>query len=297
MKSIGDNVIRIAGVFNPKDLESLDLKVYEEFKPVAIVRDLVTIKDDDPPWAEVISYDKIERVGVHGAGLGVEPGPSGVPLINAKLTRVSQAVKTISYGVFIRKSERRAAEGLGRNIETILANYVAYYLARDENTLFFYGDDDLNVQGLFDVGTPVSGLTGDWDNASGSQILEDLRKAQAVLSAIDDLRNDRIALVLSSAQKENLNKSVSTTIHQPVMQIIKENGWFPAGIFFSQTINANQGLVLSTAPEHVQLSVVQDVEREEPVRNAAGDVEIVWSLRTAGAIVRYPEAVAVLNGL
>lgn len=299
MKNIGTIVGRLNAVFSPSELEALDVQLYKEFLPQNIVRELVTIKDERNPGASVVTYKKLQLTGGPGKGFVSQTGTAGVPLVNTKLTLKANPVKDIVYGVVIGSAERDSAQSVGQNLEEVNMGIVAYFLARDENTLFFAGNTDLGVTGILSAGTAVTGTTGGWTAATaGLTIYNDVRIAYGVLAGVDGLRLDQLALVLNPIHKANLLKMLSATNpNTNALQTITASNLFPRGIFFSETIATDKGIVLSTAPEHCQLSVVKDVTRNPEVWQPNGDMVVTWTLRTAGPLLRYTESCAVLSGL
>lgn len=299
MKTIGNIVGRINAPFVPSELEELDVQLYKEFLPQAIVRNVVQIKQASNPGASVVTYKKVQLSGGPGKGFVNAVGNSGVRLVNTKTTPKANAVKEICYGVVIGSAERDAAEFVGQDLEEVNMGIVAYFLARDENDFFWSGNTDMGVSGILGLGTAVTGTTGNWAAATdGVDIYNDIVKAYGTLAAVDGLRLDQVALILHPTHKRNLLKMMSATNpNKNVLETITASGLFPAGIFYSETIPTNKGIVMSTAPEHVRLSVVKDITRNPEVWQPNGDMIVTWTLRTGGALLYYPEAAAILSGI
>jgi len=299
MKTMGTIVGRINAPFVPSELEELDVQLYKEFLPQAIVRQVVQIKQAENPGASVVTYKKVQLTGGPGKGFVNAAGNAGVRLVNTKTTPKANPVKEICYGVIISASERDAAQFAGQDIEEVNMGVVAYFLARDENDFFWSGNADMGVGGILGQGTAVTGTTGNWAAASnGITIYQDLVLAYGTLAKVDGLRLDQVALILNPVMKQHLLKMLSASNpNKNVLETITASGLFPAGIFFSETIPSNKGIVMSTAPEHCRLGVVKDITRNPEVWQANGDMIVTWTLRTAGPLLYYPEAAAILSGL
>lgn len=298
---LGKNVAIVNAVFNPGDLEHWDLRIYEEFRPHAVVREAFQLYDAPgvEPWHESLRYDMFDISGGPERGYVSSFGNAGIPIVNAKIVPKSKPVKDVIYGIILSKKERRAAAGVGRDPETVLGNFVAYLLARDENDLFFNGQTDLGVSGLSGEATAIVGTTGNWASATdASTAYEDLRKGFNVVAGQDGVRVDQLALFLHTSKKAQFGRFISNT--NPNLTLggaVQQAGWFPAGIFFTETIPSTVGYVVSVAPEHCQLGTIQDIERDDPVMLPGGGVLITWSLRTAGPVLRYPLAAGKFSGI
>lgn len=288
-------------LFNSGDLESLDLKVYEEFKPKAIVRDFCDIKTDDPPYAEYVSYDFYNLVGTVNTAIYNWGAGGAIPVVDAKTTRKTNKVVSLVKGFTLNPQELRAARGLGKNLDTVKGAVVAYHIARAENELFFLGDTNTGHLGIFnfDATREVASLAGSWDSAAGSVIISDLRKSVATITNTDGVDPSKLALVCNSGDRENLNKFVADANPvRTVKEALEAFGWFPAGIYFSETVTGGKAAVLSTQPEHIQLSVPLNIARmDQIIVQPNGAIQVNYEERCAGAIIRYASSVAILTGL
>lgn len=299
MKTIGTIIGRLNAPFVPSELEELDLELKKEFLPRAIVREFIQIKESRNPGAQVVTYKKLQLSGGPGKGFVNLAGNSGVRLVNTKATPKANPVKEICYGVLISSAERDAANFAGQDLEEVGMDTVAHYITRDENDLFFSGNADLAVDGVLTAGTAVAGTAGGWGAAAdGVTIYNDIVKAYGVLAAVDGLDLGEIALVLNPAHQANLLKMLSSTNpNKNVLETITASGLFPAGIHYSQTIPVDKGIVMSAAGSHCRLGVVKDLTRNREFWQPNGDMIVTWTLRTAGALLYYPESAAILSGI
>lgn len=293
-------VIQTEGVVLPGDLESIELQVHEEFAPRAIIRQIFAIKDDDPPYAKAISYDKIVTLGDLGAGKNALNmlGATGVKRIDAAVVRHTQAVKDFAYSIVLPVQDILAARAMGRNLETIKASLVARQMAIDEQELFLNGDANLGIQGLLGIFAAVTGTTGGWSTAAdGLTIYNDIRKAIQTLRQRDDMAQVPLVLIANPVHRENLTKFLEDS--NPVKMVteaIEANEWF-SEMYFTESMPANTVIICSNDPAHIRLSVVQDVTRGEPVYDLLGNAEVAFTYRTAGPIVYYEEAGVKITGV
>lgn len=290
-------VIRTEGVVLPGDLESLELQVHEEFAPRAIIRQIFAIKDDDPPYAAAISYDKIVTLGKVGDNAINPLGATGVKRIDAAVVRFTQAVKDFAYSITLPVRDIQAARALGRNLESIKASLVARQMAIDEQELFLAGDANLGIDGLLGIFPVATGTSGSWGTAEGLVIYNDIRTAIKALRAKDDMAQVPLILLANPVHRENLTKFLESS--NPVKlarEAIEDNEWF-AEMYFTESMPANKVIICSNDPAHVKLSVVQDVTRGEPVYDLLGNAEVAFTYRTAGPVVYYNEAGIIINGV
>lgn len=290
-------VIRTEGVVLPGDLESLELQVHEEFAPRAIVRQIFALKDDDPPYAAAISYDKVVTLGKVGDNAINPIGATGVKRIDAMIVRHTQAVRDFAYSIVLPARDVQAARALGRNLDSIKASLVARQMALDEQELFLNGDANLGIDGLLGVFPVATGTTGGWDAAAGLVIYNDIRTAIKVLRAKDDMAQVPLILLANPKHRENLTKFLENDSPiKLVREAIEDNEWF-SEMHFTETMPNNKVIICSNDPAHVKLSVVQDVTRGDPVYDLLGNAEVAFTYRTAGAVVYYSEAGIVINGV
>lgn len=298
MKKDIAGVIHTEGIVLPGDLESLELQVYEEFAPRAIIRKIFAIKDNDPPYATAISYDKIVTLGKTGDNALNTLGPSGIKRIDAAIVRYTQAVRDFAYSITLPVQDVKAARALGRNLESVKTSMVARQMALDEQELFLKGDSALGIQGLLTVFDTASGTTGNWSSATdGLTIYEDIRKAIATLRQKDDMAQVPLILLAHPVHRENLSKFLEADNPiKMVKEAIEANEWF-SEMYFSESMPTTKVIICSNDPAHVRLSVVQDIARGEPVYDLLGNAEVAFTYRTAGAVVYYDEAGIIINGV
>lgn len=298
MKKEIAGVIRTEGIVLPGDLESLELQVHEEFAPRAIIRQIFAIKDDDPPYAAAISYDKVVTLGKVGDNAINPLGATGIKRIDATVTRYTQAVKDFAYSIVLPVRDIQAARALGRNLETVKTSLVARQMALDEQELFLAGDANLGINGLLDIFPAASGTTGNWTSATdGLTIYNDIRIAIKALRARDDMAQVPLILLAHPTHRENLTKFLEADNPiKLVREAIEDNEWF-AEMYFTESMPANKVIICSNDPAHVKLSVVQDITRGDPVYDLLGNAEVAFTYRTAGAVVYYSEAGIIINGV
>lgn len=294
----GTNILdslRGDSVLSPEDLESIDRQVYEELLQNLVARQVVTLKSDDPPGAETVTYEFYTLVGDSNKAVYNWSAGGDIPLADMNVTRVPQRVISLVYGITINPQELRAARLVGKPIESIKARAAGYFIAKKENDLFFVGDATTGHYGIFTHPsvTRVTIPNGSWATATGDKIIEDIRALRAAISQYDGLE-PRAAVFPKSAQ-EHLEKFVSATYPvRTVMEAIKAYNWFPGGIFFSQSVPAGKFCVLDNSPRVVQLSVPMNVTRLDPVVVTPNNTfQVNYEERTAGAIIRYPQGIAI----
>lgn len=296
--------VRGDSVFYPGDLESIDLTVYSELLPLVVARNVVTLKQDDPSYAETVTYEFMQLVGDPTA-MAIYNWTAGgaVPLVGEKITRKTNNVVSFVRGYVVTPHELRAARALGKSLDTVRGGNLGYLISRDENALYFDGNADVNIKGVrnFDNSRILTPAHGDWANnaRTGLEIIADFRKGYATLTAIDGIDLSQVGCALNTKWREYLNNYVSTTYPgKSIMEAIKDFGWFPKGITFSQTINSDEMLILSSAPRHNQLSLPMNLTRQEQVVIMSnGAYQANYEERTAGAIIRYKEGIVIVNGL
>jgi hypothetical protein len=287
--------LRGDAIIFPEDLESLDKQVYEELLQNLVARQVVTLKTDDPPGAETVTYEFYTLAGdsdkaVYNWGAGGD-----IPLADANVIRVPQRVLSLVYGITINPQELRAARLVGKPIESIKARAAGYFIAKKENDLFFVGDAATGHYGIFTHPnvTRVAIPNGGWATATGDKILEDIRALRAAINRYDGI--EARAVVFPKSVQEYLEKFVSDTYPvRTVMEAIKAYNWFPGGIFFSQSVPPGKFAVLDNSPRVVQLSVPMNVTRLEPVVITPNNTyQVNYEERCAGAIIRYPQGIAI----
>jgi hypothetical protein len=304
LRSLGAQ--RQDSILTNRDLESIEATVYEVHEDELVARQAVSLKTDDGEGAETVGYDKISK---RGAAKIMNSDSEDVPLVDADIVRATQGVKSIKAGFKVTPQDIRGARQANKPIETTKAGAARRAIAESENSLFYIGETKVKAEGLVNatgITVTTAATTGTegattWDKKDSNAIIEDIRIAKFEHV---DVNPGLIAdtLELPPLQFGKLSKKIGQG-EGTIMQYLKEQNWFPAGIRSNSTLKgAGAGstdvmLTYDSRKENVQLSVPMDIMVHPAVVDKNNAQQVNLEERCAGALIRYPAAVCVTQGI
>jgi hypothetical protein len=293
-------------MFRKKDLEQIDEILYTANKEELVARAIINVDDDNHPAVETVGYDTLSE---SGAAKVTANGATDIPLVDGDIERGAQKVVTIESGFKITSQEKRAAEMLGRDIDTNKAAIARRVMAEKENSIVFEGDAELDIPGLvnaanintLDVDTDSDSDGVEWEYKTGFEIIKDIREARKKVSKRPGFIPN--VLVLPPDQYERLQDPINETNVNTVMSYLENMGWFDEIVSTSSLEGADPdgdndcGIILDNNPAYIELALPLDIYRHEEIKMDNNDIRINLEERFAGALIRYPLAVCRFDGI
>lgn len=297
--------VRNDAVLTNKDLESIDRVVYTAKEEELTARTVVNLKTDDPAGAETISYDMITRKGA--AKIFAYGGADDVPLVDMDVKRHTQRVFGVVSGFRVGVQEKRAAQMVGRAIDTMKAEAARRAVAEKENHFFYVGDAAYSAEGLVNatgIQTTVvaqnAGKTSTkWKDKTAEEIIEDIRDARKKVNKLPALNAN--TLLLPPDQYEDLDRPVnSENYSMTIRKWLQEQKWFTSIIRVPQLVSvgdadADSFVIFDSSV--VELSLPMDITRHPEVLLANLSSQVNLEERTGGAVTRYPLGICRADGI
>ena len=176
------------------------------------------------------------------------------------------------------------------------------YIACKENSIFFSGATSWGITGLLSVvgaqtySAPAGagGLTT-WTSKTALEILEDVRTIWGLIHLQDNYQCTMA--VMNTKTAVYLHQPLGTNADRTILEHIKAQGWFPAGIITSECIPTGTFVALDNRERTGRYALPLDIERGEPVQTNGFTVEIDLEERYGGAIIQKPLGVGLMTGL
>lgn len=289
----------------PEELMSIRAGLLEAPEDELLDRAVLSLKTDDPAWAEVIGFDRMTKTG---AAKIMNMQGTNIPLVDVTMERQTQRVYQIACGYRLGDMEVEMARAVGRPVEPIKTAAVRRFMAEEENSIAFNGDASVGLQGLRTLTgrlthaatqTCLAGSTHwhDCTETEGSVLLAHIRQVRALHAALTGYLP--LGLVLSQTNRELLTLFVNDQRSQTVIGLLAGLGWYNGGaaIFSSPLVSDDELISIDNRPDHVQLSITKDITPLEPFRNSPFTQIIAAEQRTAGLVGYYPMSVAILTGI
>lgn len=308
MRNLNDSAIKTDSLLREEDLRALDEEVYQKGHSELKARDIFNVKTDISAGAETVSYDKLEEMGEAKVTAN---GADDIPLVDADLERTDHGIVTIESGFKIGKQEARAAEEAGRAIDTIKAGTARRVVSKKENDVTFLGNEDrgidgaVNAEGMltYTVETNEDDSSTEWEDKTGMEIVKDLRKAKGKMNDLDGFEAQ--VLALAPAKYGELDKPLNKYNAQTVMSYLEnDTDWFEDIIEVNELSGADPddddsdvGLIIDNRRENIEMALPMDIDRQDPIKLANGDVQVNLEERFGGLIIRYPQALLRIKSL
>jgi len=314
------------GLFTQDDFLQIDNVLYTPKVEELPHRRVFSLNTSYARYAQEIGYDYYVRNG-KAKILASGGGAKDVPFVGESGGRITQKAFTIASGVRYTQDELEAIQAkraLGKGpaiqLDTLRVETARRYIFETECKLAFAGDANFGIKGIFDssfYGTDLgtmenvaqgaySGTAAEkrlWINKTSREKLTDLHTAMKTVQK-DQFYKARV-LVLPPEKYNLLALPFSDTgDSRTLLQWLNSDGmYFDQIVVTNQMKATNNGdtvdwfMVLDNDPMNVQLSLLYDIERGQPVQDIVGTVEMAVKMKTAGVIVRYPAAIYIGKGI
>jgi len=307
MKNLGDNVVKTDSLLREEDLNVLDEEIYQKGHGELKARDIFFVKTDISAGAETVSYDKLEEMGEAKVTAN---GANDIPLVDADLTRTDHGIVTIESGFKIGKQEARAAEEADRPIDTVKAGTSRRVISQKENNVSFLGNSARGIEGAvnasgmltYTVETNEAATSTNWADKTGMEIIKDLRKAKSTMNGLEGFEAQILALAPSKYGE--LDKPLNQYNAQTVMSyLMNDTDWFEDIVEVNELTGADPddgsdtGLIIDNRRENIEMVLPMEINREDPVKLANGDLQVNLEERFGGLLIRYPQALLRIKSL
>ena len=291
---VSDSILR------PEDLVSMDRQLVEPDIDALIARQILAPRTGDHEGTEVITYRELTREGA--AKIYNHVGSDNIPLVDGFTTLRSQVVRSIVMGFQVSKPERRAADMSGIDVAGQKLTDAKLYIASKENSIFFNGATSWGITGLLSVvGAQAyaapngAGGLATWTSKTALEILADVRTIWGLIELQDNYQCTMA--VMNTKTAVYLHQPLGTNADRTILEHIRAQNWFPAGIVTSECIPAGTFVALDNRERTGRYALPLDVERSEPVWVTGFAVEVDLEERYGGAIVQKPLGLGLMTGI
>lgn len=299
MKRIG-RVYVADSILRPEDLVSMDKELVRPDIDALISRQVLGARTGDHAGTEVITYRTLTREGA--AKIFNHVGADNVPLVDGFTTLRSQNVRSIVIGFQVSKQERRAADMSGIDVGGEKLADGKLYIASKENDIFFNGASAWGITGVLGLtGAQTysapngAGGSATWALKTASEVLADVRTVWGMVHLQDNYQCTMA--VMNTGTSVHLHQPLGTNADRTVIEHIRAQGWFPAGIITSESIPAGTFMVLDNRTRTGTYALPLDVERGDPYLVNGFTVEVDLEERYGGPCVKKPLGVCVMTGI
>ena len=305
------------GLLTKQDQKAIESILYEPKSNLLELnaRRIVRINTSFNPNASVIAYKVYDRKGKADV-LAVGAGANDVTFVGEDGLEFSQRVVDIATGIRYTEDEvmrHRAASVLGGGptlpIDTLRIAAARRFVAEAENKLAFVGHTKLkmkgllNAQGIFKQNAPNgAGGTPDWASKTPQEILQDIIKLRAQLQ--DSGIFEAKLLVLPPKQYNMLIQPYSSNSPISLMEWLRSQGdALPPVMKALEMKGGNNGdtvdymMMIDNDPTNVELAILRDMRIGKTYERFFDTFEIPVTERTAGVIIRHPQAIAIYKGI
>lgn len=302
-KMMNGKALQNDALLYPEDLASIEGVLYEAPESELQARRFLQMKTDDPPWVEYVGFDRLTK---SKEAKILARTATNFPLVDADVSRVMQKVFGIYSGFRVLDDDLTASRALGKAIDTTKAAIARRAVSEEEDSIAINGEPGFGIPGLLTVEGHTEHAASEknaagntyWDACTmteGAVIIAHLRQARQYIQSLPGY-NARV-LVLPSDLEEYLTYWVDSQKTTTVTDFITKAGWFPAGIFYTDALPVTKLVVLDNSPDHIRLSVPEDIRNLNTWRDSPISSLIPVRERTAGVIAYYPLSIAVVTGV
>jgi len=314
------------GLFTQDDFLQIDNVLYTPKIEELPHRKIFGLNTSYARYAKEIGYDYYKRTG-SAKILASGGGAKDVPFVGESGGRVTQKAYTIANGIRYDTDEieaiqakRALGKGPAIQLDTLRVETARRYIFETECKIAFVGNANYGIKGIFDAsfyGTNLgtkenigqgaySGTAAQkrlWVNKTSREILTDLHTA---MKTVQKNQYYKARVLVLPPEKYNLlalpfsDTGDSRTL---LAWLNSEGMYFDQIVVTNQMAATNNGdtvdwfMVLDNDPTNVQLALLYDIERGQPVQDIVGTVEMAVKLKTGGIICRYPECLYIGMGL
>jgi hypothetical protein len=287
-----------------RQLEYIKARTYDVKYAALKARSFIPPSSDAPSGADSITYRQWDMMGMAKV---IANYADDLPMVNAFCKEFTTPVKSIADGFQYSIQDLRAVAMSGQKLDTARAAAARRVMEQAVDEVAAFGLPEAGMPGFLNhPNIPiVSVITGTWATATAIQILGDMYELSSSIhiATKETFSADTLLLDSVSFKRVASTPASSTIPDKTILQVFLDTDPYIK--------NVDQWLKLDTAnaagtgprimayardPEVVQLEIPQEFEQFPPqARNLA--FVIACHLRIGGTVVRYPLALAYMDGI
>jgi hypothetical protein len=287
-----------------RELESIDVKLYEKVYPEYKGTALVPVGTGISEGADEYTYRWMEELGE--AGLLVNYADD-VPMVDVRGEEETSKLVSFAAGYQYTVQDLRRAKLTGRGVDQMRAMAARRVLAKKANDVIFHGVASKGITGFANNANVdfVTGLTGTWSTATAVEITNDVRAIENEIYAESGGAEMPDSIVFASTTFQYLSKMLGDNADKTVLKFLREQGnlMFIKNIEFAHELN----LANATGNGPRTICYKRDPEKLEallpipfvqhPVFPKSLSFSVPCECRVGGVVVRYPGSMRYVDGL
>lgn len=303
-----DNMDADSTIFFEKELQSIEGQVYEVKKAEFLARSIFPIDSSDGEGCETICFRMSE--GSSPNAEVIAPGASHFPRSDVKMKEYVSKVVRIGAAYGYNDDEIDAARFAGRPLEQMRAIEARRMIARKENDMAFFGDDEAGIVGFLlnpdipRLGSPVGVSTSSlWSTKTADEILTDLCSIANTSRLATENVEVPDTLLLPSAQFLRIHQTEKGT--EGTRTVIEH---FKAMCPWITTIAdvpllaaasgaADMAVCYRRDPVALALKIPMPMRQLAPFRDGPQSWELCLKQKMGPVVVRYPLSVCFMTGI
>jgi hypothetical protein len=287
-----------------QQLDHVKTAVYDVRYPELKARQLIPVSYEADTGAETITYHMWDVVGMAQI---ISSYADDIPLIEVLAEPFAQRVYGMAVGYLYTLQDLRNAAMAKIPLTQKKAKKVRRQMEQKLENIAALGEPNTGLKGLANHPnvSSVAPLTGDWANATGQQIVDDMLHvvSQTVLRCGDtfvptdmvmDLQSYLYAATRRMSSTGDANYTALKAFHESCPYEITVTHW---NKLKEADGSGGPRLVCYTkSPEVLTLEIPQDFEQMTPQQKNFAFM-VPAHMRTAGVISEYPMAISYMDGL
>jgi len=288
------------GIFFGTQLEYLMEKTFDVKYGVPSYSKIFPVNNTGSEWATSVSYhvsDEAGKAKIVGNNI------NDLPQIDLSGKKVTQPVETVADYIKFTTLEVLQAQKLGLNLDAAKALAARRAIERALNDIFWNGNADYGLPGLFTSSLATSAVSKAWDGtASPDEIIADLSTAQnAINETSKDVFMPNIIVVTPGIRNYLFNTRMTSTGTTVGKYILEQLDWAQEIVSANELVGTAAGstdgvLLFQKDPEVVEAIITSDITIGEPILKHFG-FEVAMSARTSGLHFRHPLAGFILSAV
>jgi hypothetical protein len=286
-----------------RQLEAIETRLFEVKYPDGHAIELVPLNTAIDPGAETYTYRAYDYVG---RAKRVSNFATDFPRVDVSGKEVQRKLQNYgaSYGFDLQ--QLRAARFANFQLEQKLDVAARRVIMRELDQKLWFGDTDIAIYGLANstLVSPTAVITGTWASATALNILADLQKLINAPSVASKGVEQTTAVVLPHASWLIVTTKFMGA-EAPGMTVLDMAKKANPGVAFYESYKLDLADAEGDGPRAV--AYADDAEKVEglvptefevlPAVDEGGQFTVKVMMRTGGVILRYPAAVAYMDGI
>lgn len=300
-----------ASVFFARELDYIKSQSYDVVYPQFTALKVFPMSSEVNPGAETVTYYSYDKTGLAKI---IENYATDLPRADAKGKPTTAIIKSLgdSYGYSMQ--EMRASRMAGKSLDVRKAESARYQIDYLNNKIAWCGDAESGLMGVLSSGNDIpyytipQGASGktEWVSKTPDEILADINGMQAFTANITKDVEQPDTLMLGSSVFIDISTRQIPNTGYTIKKFLLENAPYLKNIISAPELQATSTDTNPTG-KNIALMFVNDARKftiENPmpfyqyaVQPKGLEVVVPCEARTAGALIYYPMALLIAQGV